>query len=42
MDYAAEELGHSSWRAGDHVSRQAKLSRHSQSAGMERSGMEAD
>ena len=32
VDDAAEKLGQSSWRAGDHVSRQAKLSRHSQSA----------
>ena len=42
MDYAAEKLGQSSWRAGGHVPRQAELSRHGQSAEMERSGMKAD
>mgnify|MGYP001714928739 CR=1 FL=1 len=32
VDDAAEKLGQSSWRAGDHVPRQTELSRHSQSA----------
>ena len=27
LDYAAAKLGQSSWRAGDHVPRQARLSR---------------
>lgn len=42
MDYTAEKLGHSSWRAGDHVSRQAKLSRHSQSASIPLRSIPAD
>ena len=42
VDDAAEKLGQSSWQAGGHVPRQAELSRHSQSAEMERSGMKAD
>ena len=32
VDDAAEKLGQSSWRAGDHVPRQTELSRHGQSA----------
>ena len=32
VDDAAEKLGQSSWRAGDHVPRQTELIRHSQSA----------
>ena len=42
VDDAAEKLGHSSWRAGDHVSRQAKLSRHSQSASIPLRSIPAD
>ena len=42
VDDAVEKLGQSSWQAGGHVPRQTELSRHGQSAEMERSGMKAD
>ncbi len=42
VDDAAEKLGQSSWRAGDHVPRQAELSRHSQSASIPLRSISAD
>ena len=42
VDDAAEKLGQSSWRAGDHVPRQAELIRHSQSASIPLRSISAD
>ena len=42
VDDAAEKLGQSSWRAGDHVPRQAEPSRHGQSASIPLRSISAD
>ena len=42
VDDAAEKLGQSSWRAGDHVPRQTELSRHGQSASIPLRSISAD
>ena len=42
VDDAAEKLGQSSWRAGDHVPRQTELIRHGQSASIPLRSISAD